>query len=425
MRHRNRLLGALLLAALWSVEPWHGSVSAQNTAAGVPRYEIDPSWPPRLPNNWIIGVPTWVAVDRRDHVWVLHRPRTAPAEQRANAAPAVIEFDPDGKFVQAWGGPGNGYDWPDTEHGIFVDANDRVWITGINPRAGTNVSTRNDDMILKFTASGKFIQQIGGRDVSGGNKDTKNPHQSAEVFVYPKTNEAFIADGYGNRRVWVIDAETGAFKRAWGAFGKTPLDPPPTPAPAAGAGRGTPAAPPPPAETDGPGPDQYGIVHGTKVSNDGLVYVADRGNRRLQVFSLDGKYINQGFVNRTSSNNSCGTVAFSPDAATAVSLLPRLRQGRGRDSRAQIPSAGRRVRQSRGRARAVPEPSHDRDRFKGKYLRAGSRSRQPAAEIQAREVGRTFRSASVEVTCGTRRTFAARRSLPHSRSSPRSRLCRR
>ena len=202
------------LTALWSVEPWHGLVSARNNAAGVPRYEIDPSWPPRLPNSWIIGVPIWVAVDRRDDVWVLQRPRTAPAEQRANAAPAVIEFDPDGKFVQAWGGPGNGYDWPDTEHGIFVDANDRVWITGINPRAGTNVSTRNDDMILKFTTSGKFIQQIGGRDVSGGNKDTKNPHQSAEVFVYPKTNEAFIADGYGNRRVWVIDAETGAFKRA-------------------------------------------------------------------------------------------------------------------------------------------------------------------------------------------------------------------
>lgn len=325
MRHQNRLFAVLLLAAALSVEPAHPTVSAQGNAGAAPRYEVDPSWPPKLPNNWIIGVPTWVAVDRRDHVWVLHRPRTAPAEQHANAAPAVIEFDPAGKFVQAWGGPGNGYDWPDTEHGIFVDANDRVWITGINPRAGTNVSTRNDDMILKFTTSGKFIQQIGGRDVSGGNKDTKNPHQSAEVFVYPKTNEAFIADGYGNRRVWVIDAETGAFKRAWGAFGKTPLDPPP-PAPAGG-GPGTAAAPAPPADTDGPGPDQYGIVHGTKVSNDGLVYVADRGNRRVQVFSLDGKYITQGFVNRTSSNNSCGTVAFSPDPQQRFIYCPDFAKG--------------------------------------------------------------------------------------------------
>jgi hypothetical protein len=177
-------------------------------------------------------------------------------------------------------------------------------------------------MILKFTTSGKFIQQIGGRDVSGGNKDTKNPHQSAEVFVYAKTNEAFIADGYGNRRVWVIDAETGAFKRAWGAFGKTPLDPPP--APAAGAARGAPAAP---ADNDGPGPDQYGIVHGTKVSNDGLVYVADRGNRRVQVFSLDGKYMTQGFVNRTSSNNSCGTVAFSPDPPQRYLYCPDFAKG--------------------------------------------------------------------------------------------------
>jgi hypothetical protein len=322
LRHPTGLLAALLVAAVVSSAPWHAALLGQNSAAGAPRYEVDPSWPPKLPNDWVMGVPTWVAVDRRDHVWVLHRPRTAPAERRANAAPAVIEFDADGKFLQAWGGPGNGYDWPDTEHGIFVDASDRVWITGINPRAGTNVSTRNDDMILKFTTSGRFIQQIGGRDVSGGNNDTRNPHQSAEVFVYAKTNEAFIADGYGNRRVWVIDAETGAFKRAWGAFGKTPLDPPP--APAAGAGRGAPAAP---ADADGPGPDQYGIVHGTKVSNDGLVYVADRGNRRVQVFSLDGKYLTQGFVNRTSSNNSCGTVAFSPDAQQRFLFCPDFAKG--------------------------------------------------------------------------------------------------
>ncbi len=318
-----KTVGLALLAAVFCLQAPVSVTSAQ-TPAGVPQFEVDPSWPPKLPNNWVMGVPTWVAVDRRDHVWVLHRPRTAPAEQRANAAPAVIEFDPSGKFVQAWGGPGNGYDWPDTEHGIFVDARDRVWITGINPFAGTNVSTRADDMILKFTSSGKFIQQIGGRDISGGNKDTKNPHQSAEVFVYAKTNEAFIADGYGNRRVWVLDADSGAFKRAWGAFGKPPLDPPPPPA------RGTGAAAPPaaaPAAPEGPGPDQYGIVHGTKVSNDGFVYVADRGNRRIQVFTLDGKHVTQGFVNRTTSNNSCGTVAFSPDAQQRFIYCPDFAKG--------------------------------------------------------------------------------------------------
>jgi hypothetical protein len=215
-----------VVCTLW-VEETKQTLVAQGAAKGpnIPKFEVDPSWPPKLPNNWVMGVPSFVAVDRHDHVWVLQHPRTAPADQRANVAPAVIEFDPSGKFVNAWGGPGQGYDWPDTEHGIFIDYKDRVWITGINPLAGRDVSTRSDDMILKFTSKGQFLQQIGGRDVSGGNKDTKNPKQSAEVFVPANGNEAYVADGYGNRRVWIIDSETGAFKRMWGAFGKTPLDP--------------------------------------------------------------------------------------------------------------------------------------------------------------------------------------------------------
>jgi hypothetical protein len=339
-------LAALTVAAAGAASSytWQAVVFAKADAKmAVPQYEVDTSWPPKLPNDWIWGVPTWVTVDRHNHIWVLHRPRTAPAEQRAKAAPAVVEFDNSGKFLQAWGGPGEGFDWPDTEHGIFVDHKDNVWITGINPRAGGDVSRRSDDMILKFTNKGKFIKQIGGRDVAKGNLDTANPKQSAEVFVYSKTNEAFIADGYGNQRMFVIDADTLGYKRMWAAFGKAPIHiPPPPPAPARGAppaggaadGRGAAAGGPPQsdiqarmADVEGPGPDQFGIVHGAKVSNDGFVYVADRGNRRIQVFTPDGKYLKQGFVNRTTSNSSCDTVGFSPDKEQTFIFCPDFNKG--------------------------------------------------------------------------------------------------
>ena len=286
-------------------------VSDATPAESVPTYTLDPAWPPTLPNGWVMGVPTSVSVDPRNHVWVLHRPRTVSEDEQEHAAPAVLEFDADGAFVQGWGGPGDGYDWPDTEHGIFVDHENNVWITGINPRAGGNVSDRSDDMLLKFTADGTLLFQVGGYDASGGNADTANPRQPADMGIHAATGEVFVADGYGNRRVWVLDAETGAFKRQWGAFGDEPIDAIPV-----GLAR-PPAAPPDPdatLETEGPGPDQFGIVHGIGVSNDGHVYVADRGNRRIQVFTVAGEYVMQGFVNRPGpSASTTARVAFSAD----------------------------------------------------------------------------------------------------------------
>jgi DNA-binding beta-propeller fold protein YncE len=283
----------------------------------VPVFEVDPSWP-KIPNNWTLGHVASVAVDGRDHVWLLHRPNTIPEDKRGSAAPPVLEFDASGKFVNAWGGPGTGYDWPDSEHGIAVDYRNHVWIGGSAPVA-PSLRNLDDDMLLKFDSKGKFLLQIGGRTVSGGNKDTKSVHQSADVFVYPKTNEAFVADGYGNRRVIVFDADTGAFKRMWGAFGNTPIDVAPAArggarGGGANAGGGRGAAPA--LDTEGQGSPQFGgPVHAVKVSNDALVYVADRPNRRVQVFTPEGKFITQTFINRSGpSPQSAAGLAFSPDS---------------------------------------------------------------------------------------------------------------
>jgi hypothetical protein len=316
-------LTATALVSLVVIAGWYPPLAGRAAAAagapqggGVPTFRADPAWP-KLPNNWILGEVSSVAVDRRDHVWVLHRPRSVPADQQGRAAPAVLEFDAAGAFVKGFGGPSDAFEWSDSEHGIFVDYKDRVWIGGNNPMT-TSVSRRSDDMLLKFTIEGKFIAQIGHRDQSGGNKDTANLKRPADFFVVQKTNEVFIADGYGNRRVLVLDADTGAFKRMWGAFGNMPLDPPPPPPPppkpAAGAAAppATPAAPP---KREGPGPQQFGIVHSLEVSNDGIVYVADRDNSRIQVFSMDGKFITQVFVNRNEGGAlTAAGLAFSPDA---------------------------------------------------------------------------------------------------------------
>jgi DNA-binding beta-propeller fold protein YncE len=319
------VLISLLAVSALAAAVLQGRTTGQssNAQAGIPRFEVDRSWqwPPKLPNNWVVGIVSFVAVDRQDNVWVLHRPRQVVG-QTDHAAPAVLQFDAAGKFVQAWGGPSPGYDWPDMEHGLSVDYQDNVWITGLNPleRSYSEPSQRTDDMIVKFTSTGKFVKQFGGRDrhplAVGGNDDKTSVHLATEAVVYPKTNELFVSDGYANRRVLVLDPETLTVKRMWGAFG---IQPPPKLGRGEG-GRST-------VQTDDPeGPKVFNSVHGIKVSNDGLVYVGDRNHRRVQVFTLDGKYVAQVFVNPTeksppvdgknaADHMTAGSLAFSPDPA--------------------------------------------------------------------------------------------------------------
>ena len=303
--------GIAVMGAVTTLSNRDAQAQASPTATRVPVFEVDPSWP-KLPNNWVLGQTPGVAVDSHDHIWVLHRPRTVPEAQRAQAAPPLLEFDADGKFLRAWGGPGPGFDWPDSEHGVFVDSKDNVWIGGSSPTS-TSLTKRSDNMLLKFAKDGKFLLQIGGPDKGHGNADTNSVNKPADAFVHQKTNELYVADGYGNRRVIVFDANTAAFKRMWGAFGNAPVDAQPV-----AAGRGAAAF-----DIDGPGPQQFGgPVHAVKVSNDDLVYVADRQNRRLQVFSLAGKYVTQTFINRSGpANGSVAGIAFSADRAQQFMYL--------------------------------------------------------------------------------------------------------
>jgi NHL repeat len=296
---KRRVMGrfTLLVCLFVPVEVRSNAQAAKAPTQGVPVFKVDPSWP-KIPNNWIFGEVSSVSVDKQNHVWILHRPRTVRPEQKSRAAPPVVEFDASGNFVKAWGGPGSGYEWPDQEHGIFLDYKGYVWIGGSKPGV--------DDQILKFTQDGKFILQIGHSGQSKGNKDTNNLNRPADEFVYSKTNEVFVADGYGNRRVIVFDADTGAYKRMWGAFGNPPEDVEP--------GTGVKQS------ASELGPPQFYKVHAVRVSNDGLVYVSDRGNKRLQVFTLEGKFIRQVFIGRDCESPQCGNgettaaTAFSPDS---------------------------------------------------------------------------------------------------------------
>lgn len=270
----------------------------------IPLFELDPSWP-KLPAKWKFGAVSNIAIDAQDHAWILQRPRSLPVDQKALAAPAVLEFDTKGDFVQGWGGPTNAYEWPELEHGIHVDYKGNVWIGGVNcpERNMRELNPVSDDQLLKFTRQGKFLLQIGKSNQSRRNRDTSNLRMPADAFVYQKTNEVFVADGYGNRRVIVFDADSGEFKRLWGAFGGPPVDA--YRCPTAEVDRSG-------LQGDGPGPKRFDVVHMVRVSNDGLVYVADKNYRRIQVFSLDGKFVDQLFIDRHAGGNPQG-LTFSPD----------------------------------------------------------------------------------------------------------------
>lgn len=310
-----------VLAVLHAEVRTGAAAQVKEPVSGVPTFEVDPGWPRAeghfgVNGTWIIGAIGGIAVDSTtQHVWVLQRPRTLddsedyaarkpPVSDCCVPAPPVLEFDADGRLVNSWGGSGPGYDWPRSEHGITIDDQGYVWIGG----NGTG-----DNQFLKFTKAGKFVMQIGHPGRSTGSRDTKNLNEPTKAFVYQKTKEVFIADGYLNRRVIVFDADTGAFKRLWGAYGKPPDDTIPRirRAPFDNA-----QALPLKTLSSGPAPKQFNLVHSVLISHDDLVYVADRSNNRIQVFKPDGTFVKEAFLAR-GVRTPVGTatdLAASPDA---------------------------------------------------------------------------------------------------------------
>jgi DNA-binding beta-propeller fold protein YncE len=297
------LLGVLCLLGAGQLLLERAAAAQAAASPQAPRFEVDPFWPKPLPNHWLLGSTIGVAVDARDHVWIIHRgaatmdKRTemtavgTPPTSRVccSPAPPILEFDPAGNLVGHWGGPGEGYDWPQSNHGITVDYKDNVWIGG---------NGEKDAHLLKFTRDGKFLLQLGRPGANGGSNDPVNFGRVAKIFVDPKTNEAYIADGYLNKRVAVLDADTGKMKRYWGAYGKKPDDMP--------LGNYDPAAP--------PAPQFRNPVHCAQLATDGLLYVCDRVNDRIQVFRSDGMFVKEAFIAReTLGSGSVWDIAFSTD----------------------------------------------------------------------------------------------------------------
>jgi DNA-binding beta-propeller fold protein YncE len=288
-------------------------------AEPAPFYEVDPAWPKPLPNRWLIGAVAGVAVDANDHVWIVHRPSTLqPNETRSiwRAAPPVLEFDQQGNLVSSWGGPADGYEWPDLEHGILVDR-DHVWLGG---------GGEKDAQILKFTRAGKFVMQIGRKGRGRGSNDTENLGGAANFDLDRDRNELYVADGYVNHRVIVFDATTGAYKRHWGAYGKRPDDSYFTsageklPSPFSGAVQHE--NKPSQYDPKGPPPPQFRIVHSVRIARDGLVYVCDRTNDRLQVFRKDGSFVKEVFIAReTLGSGSVWDLTFSIDPAQTFLII--------------------------------------------------------------------------------------------------------
>jgi DNA-binding beta-propeller fold protein YncE len=307
-QRRNFVFGALVATSVIAlgvaVAVRQNAAVAQGAAmVEAPIFEVDPLWPKPLPKEGLLGNTIGVSVDAQDNVWIVHRGAAnlnnnekgstlePPVSICCAAAPPVIAFNPAGDVIHSWGGKGQGYEWPESEHGIFVDYKGFVWLGGNGAK---------DSQILKFTQDGKFVLQSGHQGKNGGSNDPENFGRVSMIYIDPKTNEGFVSDGYKNKRLVVIDPDTGKIKKWWGAYGNKPDD-----------------APQGPYNPNAEALQQYrSPVHCVALANDGLLYVCDRQHDRVQIFHTDGKFISEHFfAKNTLASGSTWEIAFSRDPA--------------------------------------------------------------------------------------------------------------
>ena len=273
----NRIFGALLCLFIFTC------ASVDSIAVPAPtKFDVVPDWPKQLPNNWIMGQVAGVDVDSKDNIWIVQRPNSLTPQEAGLAqdpplddcclpAPSVLAFDQQGNLLTWFGGKNFSGQWPQTEHGLFIDHEDNIWIAG----AGNT-----DDVVLKLSNKGELLLQVGEYGVYGGSNDIQHLGKPTDIAVDAENNEAYISDGYRNRRIIVVDATTGEYKRHWGAYGSVPHD---RPLPDYS------SLAPPDSSFRSP-------VHAIRLSNDGHVYIADRVNNRIQVFQKDGTFIKEAFI---------------------------------------------------------------------------------------------------------------------------------